>query len=125
MTKDYTDVTKFFDDIGDGVFKKKLAHLISKASLGTYMHGDKKKRGRVTIELTFDQFGYENVIVVSHKLSHSTPTKRGKQEEVDTTETFMYSGAGGALSVDQPLEEPNGQTVFQDDTLTLRAVGDE
>ena len=47
--------------------------------------------------------------MIASKLSHVTVTKRGMKSEQTTTETPMYVGKGGVLSIDQPKEEFNGQ----------------
>jgi hypothetical protein len=109
-----TDVDKFMDALGQGTFKEKLAHLLSDAALGTYRHGDARKKGKVTLEFTMEQFGEGAQVIVTHKIGHVTPTTRGKKSEEDTTDTFMYVGRGGALSADQPEEEPNGQMVAEE-----------
>lgn len=104
-----TNVDDFVGELGAGVFKEKLAHVISDAALATVMHGIGNKKGKVTIELTFQQIGENEQVVVSHKLSSSIPTKRGKKSEEDTTDTPMFVGKGGVLTIGPPEEDDKGQ----------------
>lgn len=104
-----TDVNDFIEELGAGVFKEKLAHILSEAALGTVHFGQGNKKGKVTIELTLQQIGENEQVIVSHKLSNSIPTKRGKKSEEDITETPFYVGKGGVLTINPPKEDNNGQ----------------
>lgn len=104
-----TNVNDFIEELGGGVFAEKLAHTLSEAALGTIIHGNGTKKGKVTIELTFKQIGENDQVSISHKLAHVTPTKRGKRSEEDTTETAMFVSRGGVLSVAPPKEDLRGQ----------------
>lgn len=104
-----TNIDDFISEIGAGIFKEKLAHALSEAALGTVLHGNGTKKGKVSVEFTFKQIGENDQVVISHKLSHVTPTKRGKASEEDTTETPMFVGRGGVLTIDQPKEDHKGQ----------------
>ena len=109
-----TNVDDFIEELGGGVFKEKLAYLLSQAALGTVIHGLGKKKGKVNIEFSLKQIGENNQVVVTHKISHSTPTKRGKRSEEDITETPMFVGKGGVMSINAPKEEINGQMTIVD-----------
>lgn len=104
-----TNVNDFMDELGAGVFTEKLAHSLSEAALGTVLHGTKARKGKVTIEISFEQMGDNDQVIVSHKLAQSVPTKRGKRTEEDTTESAMFVGKGGVLSVNPPREDQRGQ----------------
>jgi len=104
-----TSVGNFIEELGAGVFREKLAHALSEAALATVTHGNGKRKGKVSIELTFSQIGENDQVIITHKLSYLTLTKRGKRAEEDTTETPMFVGKGGVLSVDVPKEDNNGQ----------------
>jgi hypothetical protein len=103
-----TNVDDFISELGAGVFKEKLAHILSEAAMGTILHGNGKK-GKVTLEFTIDQISDNDQVMVFHKLSHSTPTKRGKKSEEDTTATPFYVGKGGVMSINVPEENEGGQ----------------
>ncbi len=103
-----TNVDDFIGELGAGVVKEKLAHILSEAALGTILYG-RGRKGKVTLEISFAQIGANDQVIVSHKISHSTPTNRGKKSEEDTTETPFFVGKGGALSITAPEEDEGGQ----------------
>ncbi len=104
-----TNVDDFLGELNGGVFKDKVAHLLSEVALGTINNGDGRKKGKVTIELSFNRIGDTEQLIVEHTLSQSTPTRNGKKSEVNMTETPMFVGKGGVLSVNPPKEEQGGQ----------------
>jgi hypothetical protein len=104
-----TNINDFLGELNGGVFVQKLAHVLSETALATVVHGNGKKKGKVTVEFSFDQVGENEQVIVSHKLLQSMPTKRGKQSMEDTTDTPMFVGKGGTLSVAPPKENNNGQ----------------
>lgn len=104
-----TDVNDFIGELGAGVVAEQLGTLLSSCSLGTVHHGVGAKKGKITLELTISQMGENEQVVVSHKLLHKTPTKRGTQSEDMTAETMFYVGRGGQLTINPPKEDNNGQ----------------
>lgn len=104
-----TNVKDFIGALGAGVFETKLSALLSQAAHGTILHGRGNKKGKVTVEFTLQQVGENSQVIVSHRLSHSTPTARGKKTEEDITETPMHVGKNGKMTEDAPKEEFNGQ----------------
>lgn len=104
-----TNVNDFMGALGAGVFEKKLALLLSQAAHGTVLHGRGNKTGKVTVEFTIKQVGENSQVIISHKLSHSTPTARGKKSEEDVSETPMYVGKNGIMTENAPREEFDGQ----------------
>lgn len=108
-----TNIDTFINDLNAGVFKEKLAHILSECALGTVIHGNGRKKGKVTVELTIEQVGDNDQVIVSHTLSHITPTKRGKRSEEDSTQTPMFVGKGGVMTIDQPKEDMKGQFSLQ------------
>lgn len=108
-----TNVDDFIEELGAGVFKEKLAHSLSEAALGTILHGEKNRKGKVVIEITLERFGENEQVMIAHKLGLSVPTKRGKRTEEDTTDTAMFVGKGGVMTIDPPKEDNNGQFNLQ------------
>lgn len=108
-----TNVQDFIGALGAGSFESKLAATLSKCAHGTVLHGRGNKAGKVTIELTLKQVGENSQVIVSHKLSHKTPTPNGSQSEDNVTETPMYVGKNGKLSETAPQEEFDGQYSLQ------------
>lgn len=92
-----TNVTAFFEDLYGGVFAEKLAAVLSEVATGVTTQD--RKGGKVTIDLSFSKIGNGAQVNIAHKLSYSVPTMRGKKSEEDTTETPMYVGSGGALTL--------------------------
>ena len=104
-----TNVDEFIEELGAGVFKAKLAKILSDAALATVLYGIGNKKGKVSIEFTFQQIGENEQVVVSHKLCSSLPTKRGKKSEEDITDTPMFVGKGGVMTIGPPEEDDHGQ----------------
>ena len=104
-----TNVSAFISSLSAGIIEEKLSIILSKAALATALHGEGNKKGKVGVEFTFQRFGEGEQVMISAKLSCSVPTKRGKSTEEDTTDTPMFVGKGGVLSIDAPKEDNNGQ----------------
>ena len=104
-----TNVDDFIGELGAGVIKDKVAHVLSEAALATVLHGGGNKKGKVGLEFTFTQVGENDQVIVSTKITQSIPTKRGKMTMEDSTDTPMFVGKGGVLTVDAPREENSGQ----------------
>jgi hypothetical protein len=110
-----TNVNEFIAELGAGVFEEQFAHLISEVSLGTVNHGSRQKRGKITIELSFQQLAENQQLIVTHKLSNSTPTNRGKRSEETASETAYFMGKGGVLTISPPKEDDLGQFQLKKD----------
>lgn len=101
-----TNVPDFFSELDAGIFENKFAAALNDAALGALNNGGKAK-----VVLTFDIERLNNSIEekrvrIKHRLSFTTPTPRGKTSEEDTTETPMYVGKRGKLTI---LQEDQGQ----------------
>lgn len=104
-----TNVQYFIKALGAGVLEAKLSALLSQAAHGAVLHGRNGKKAKVTVEFTLQQVGENSQVIVSHKLSHVTPTARGKKAEEDISETPMFVGKNGQMSETPPKEEFDGQ----------------
>lgn len=97
-----TNLQDFLEELDASVFASKVATALSQVALGTVTHD---KQGKVTIEFTLKKMESDSdsstssKVQISHKLTYSQPTKRGKVSEEDTTATPMYVHKGGRLSV--------------------------
>lgn len=108
--KRHTDPNQFFDELHGGVFSEKLGYALATAATAAVAHGnDGKRTSKVTVEFTLKQLGDNDQVNITHKLSHSYPTPRGKKVEEDTTQTAMFVGPGGALSLVPPKVDDHGQ----------------
>jgi hypothetical protein len=104
-----TDVHEFIDELDAGVLKDKIAAALSEVAMATVMHGGKGTKGKLSIELNFTKVGDHDQVFISHKISTDRPTKRGRSIEHDTTETAMFVGPGGRMSITAPKVDENGQ----------------
>lgn len=104
-----TNVADFIGECNAGIFIEKLAHALSDAAQAQIFHGGGNKKAKVSLEFTFQQMGDNEQVIVSHKLSTSNPTKRGKKFEEDITDTAFFVGKGGTLTINPPKEEDSGQ----------------
>lgn len=104
-----TNVADFIGECNAGILNDKLALALSDAAMAQLNHGIGSKKAKVSLEFTFQQMGDNEQVIVSHKLSTSNPTKRGKKFEEDITDTAFFVGKGGQLTINQPKEDDNGQ----------------
>ena len=103
-----TNVDEFISELGAGVLKEKLAAALSEVALGAVINGGPVK-GKLSLDLTISQMGDNSQVIISHRITTSVPTRRGKRTEEDTTETAMFVGRGGAMTIAPPKEELSGQ----------------
>tara|TARA_R110000744_G_scaffold105561_2_gene201727 strand:- start:840 stop:1247 length:408 start_codon:yes stop_codon:yes gene_type:complete len=104
-----TNVADFIGECNAGILTEKLSLALSDAALSQLNHGIGSKKAKVSLEFTFQQMGDNDQVIVSHKLSMSNPTKRGKKLEEDITDTAFFVGKGGVLTINPPKEDDNGQ----------------
>lgn len=107
----HTKVDDFLSELSAGTLKEKLGLILSKAAEGATVHG---KKASVSIAFSIQPIGEGEQVIISAKLSNSVPTKRGKSTEDDTTDTPMFVGKGGEITIDQPREDDNGQFALAD-----------
>lgn len=91
-----TNVTTFIDDLDGGTFATKLGAILSDVGASVV---DQHRVGEITLKLTVKPIGNSHQVAISHKLAYSRPTLRGKVSEEETTETPMYVGRGGAITL--------------------------
>ncbi|QDL35373.1 hypothetical protein [Serratia liquefaciens] len=101
-----TNVPDFLGELDAGVFMNKISAALNATALGVLNNGGK---GKIVITLDLDRLSNsveEKRVGIKHQLKLVTPTPRGKVSEEDTTETPMYVGKGGKLTI---LQEDQGQ----------------
>ncbi|WIX34117.1 hypothetical protein QO259_05500 [Salinicola sp. JS01] len=103
-----TNFAELLDDLDGGVFHQKLGHALSAVALGVVQNG---KAGKVTITLDVKQIATSRQVDVSHKLTFTEPTAKGKRSEENTTSTPLYVGKNGKLTL-----FPENQTKFEFDS---------
>lgn len=109
-----TNVTEFIEDLDVGNFKNKLSAALSEVAIGV-MRSEGESKGKVSVEIEITMLSAEKVNVKS-KLKFIKPTSRGVQSEEDTTETPMYIGRTGELSIMQK------KSLFDTDKSTIDHV---
>ena len=109
-----TDVDEFLANVQPSFFTK-LAYVLSEAAASQVMYGHGNRKCKVNIEFGFAQFGGEDQVMVSSKLSKSLMTSSGKKtEEVNNDQSF-YVSTGGVMTINRPDEN-------QEDQMRLREV---
>lgn len=91
--------TPLFEELDAGIFDRKVSHAIAQTALAVVNADDRKKTGRVTIEFEIERIGEGAQVGMTHKLTYARPTLRGKIQETDSTQTLLYVGKGGKLTI--------------------------
>lgn len=100
-----TDFAALVCDLNAGIFAQQIGHALSDVAASVCATG---KKGRVAITFDLAQIGDSNQVAIKHKLSHLRPMHKGKATEEQTTETAMYVGRSGKLTI-----SPDTQTKFE------------
>jgi hypothetical protein len=118
-----TNVPDFIGELNAGILIEQLGAILSEAALNTVHHGKGNKKGKVSLEFTLSQIGENEQVIVCAKLSKSIPTQRGKKSEENITDTPMFVGRGGQMTIDQPKVDDNGQFGLVETDSTVRRIG--
>lgn len=106
-----TDVNGFMESLNAGVFNQQLASALSDVAGAVADYG---KAGKVTIELNMKQLGEGQQVMIAHKLVSKCPTAKGSRSEDAVTETPMYVGRRG----DMTLLPQNQEDLFDGENVT-------
>lgn len=99
---DHTNAPSFvdvFEELDAGILDSKVSAALAQTALAVVNAESRKQTGKVTLEFEITRIGEGAQVHMSHKLSYTRPTLRGKAQETDTTETLLYVGKGGKLTV--------------------------
>lgn len=100
MAEKNFDVADILGDLDAGVFQRKLSRAMADTALAVTTQDGKSRKGKVTVTFDFSRLSENgNQVNVTHSLDYSLPTRRGKKSEKDATETPMYVGANGTLTM--------------------------
>ena len=99
INRNLTDLESLFDELNGGVFRQQLERALSDAALGVVTHGDKGKKGKVTVTFDMSRIGESTQVNLTHKLEYRVPTARGKRTEDVTCDTPLHVGRNGKLSL--------------------------
>lgn len=100
MSEKQYDALDTLPDLDGGVFARQLSAAMAKTAMAVVQQEGRARKGKVTIELTFERLGETGTQVnLSHKLAFVHPTQRGKAAEDLTSSTVMYVNGDGALNL--------------------------
>ena len=92
------DASELLGDLDAGVFMQKFSAAMALTASGV-VENDGKKKGKVVLEFDIQRIGESNQVAIRHTLKYKRPTRRGSAAEDDTTETPVYVGSQGRLSI--------------------------
>lgn len=113
-----TDVTVFINDLDGGVFAEKLSSALSDVAASVITHN---KKGKLTLSFGIAQIGGSCQITVEHEIAYTKPTARGEASEKNKTQTGMYVGPKGAISLFQPDQ---GQMFTRNGEIIDKSTGE-
>jgi hypothetical protein len=93
-----TDVAEFITDLDGGQLDTMLSVALSKTAAAVV---DNSKKGKVVLELEFEQIKQTHQVVVSHKLVFKAPSRLGSTSEEVKGTSVLHVGKGGRLSLAQ------------------------
>ncbi len=82
-----------------GVFEEKLNHAIRDVAFAVVANDDSRKKGKLTIELSFERINMTEQVNLTHKLTWDVPTAKGKRVEHNATATALFVNRSGTLTV--------------------------
>ena len=88
-----------FEELDAGIFDRKVSHAIAQVALAVVNAESRKQTGKVTLEFNIERIGEGAQVNMTHKVTYSKPTLRGKANETDETQTLLYIGKGGKMTI--------------------------
>lgn len=102
MQKDF-EVQDMLGDLDGGSLLNQIGHSVHEVAKSVVLHGDGKRKGKVTLELTFEQIKGASQVRIGHKLTFKKLTERGDQTETRENDAPMHVTRTGVTST------PDGQ----------------
>ena len=93
-----TDVAEFITDLDGGQFDAMLSVALSRTAAAVV---DQGRKGKVKIELNFEQIKQTHQVVIEHKLVFEAPSRLGSTSETVKGASVLHVGKGGKLSLAQ------------------------
>jgi hypothetical protein len=90
-----TDIPEFFSELGAGVFEEKLARILSETASAVMANN---KEGEVTLKFKIKPISSSQA-KIAHAIEFKAPTLNGQKSEKNLTDTVMYVGAKGKMSL--------------------------
>jgi hypothetical protein len=91
-----TDVAAFISELGGGVDEEIMSLMLSNIASAV---DNTEKQGSINIKIDLKKTGDGGNVSVKMKSTYVKPTKKGRTVEERTSETPMYVGTGGRLSI--------------------------
>lgn len=98
-------VTSFSDVLAEleaGTFEDKISRALSDCASGVVNTG---KTGKLVIQLDLKRIAASHQVTVKHSVKFVRPTMNGKVTEENATETPLYVGVNGKLTVTPDTQE--------------------
>lgn len=121
MSDTKTNVSEFIGELNAGILIQQVGALLSEVALATTINGNKSKKGKVGLSFTITPMN-EGQVVITTKLDHLIHTKTGEKTEKSVSQTPMFVGKGGVMTINQPKEDLNGQFGLESQKDGIRAV---
>lgn len=96
MEQKITSFTDVLTELDAGVFEEKLSRALADCAAGVV---DTGKAGKIVITLDMKRIAASHQVTVKHGVKFVRPTINGKVTEENATETPLYVGARGKLTV--------------------------
>lgn len=85
-----------FGELDAGVFINKVTRGLADVALGAVTTS---KTGKIVLTFDVKQIGTSNQVNIKHHIKTVKPTANGKVTEENSTETPVYVGTGGTLTI--------------------------
>ena len=112
MSDSKTNVSDFIGELNAGILIEQLGMVLSEVALGTTVNGNKSKKGSVDVKFTITPMN-EGQVIITTTLSKLVHTKNGQKTEKTSSDTPMFVGKGGALTINPPKVDESGQFNLQ------------
>ncbi len=90
-----TDIAEFLGELGAGVFEEKLTRTLSETAIAAMQYN---KVGEITLKFKITPINQSQVKIV-HTIVNKAPTMNGEKAEKNSTDTHMYVGEKGKMSL--------------------------
>lgn len=94
-----TDIHELMDSFDGGALGERIARALSETARGVVLTGEKKAKGKVTVEFDIVQIGDSQQVQIGHKVTFKRPTPRGTTSETHQTSTPLYVTTRGVLTL--------------------------
>ena len=82
-----------------GVFEEKLNRAVRDVAFAVITNDDGRKKGKLTIEFSFERINNTDQVNLNHKLVWDMPTAKGKRIEHNDTATALFVNPTGTLTI--------------------------